>query len=166
MTTHPYIVGLTGGIGSGKSTVADAFRALGVQVVDADQASREVVKPGTKALKSIDKHFSKINPDILQADGQLNRALLREIIFKDTEQKVWLENLLHPLIREWIVEQLLIASDQPYSILESPLLLETDQHSMVNTVLLVDVSLRFSLSALAAEIQRTLKIFRRLWMLR
>ena len=140
MTTHPYIVGLTGGIGSGKSTVADAFRALGVQVVDADQASREVVKPGTKALKSIDKHFSKINPDILQADGQLNRALLREIIFKDTEQKVWLENLLHPLIREWIVEQLLIASDQPYSILESPLLLETDQHSMVNTVLLVDVS--------------------------
>ena len=60
MTTHPYIVGLTGGIGSGKSTVADAFRALGVQVVDADQASREVVKPGTKALKSIDKHFSKI----------------------------------------------------------------------------------------------------------
>ena len=139
MTTHPYIVGLTGGIGSGKSTVADAFRALGVQVVDADQASREVVKPGTKALKSIDKHFSKTNPDILQADGQLNRALLREIIFKDTEQKVWLENLLHPLIRERIVEQLLIASDQPYSILESPLLLETDQHSMVNTVLLVDV---------------------------
>lgn len=139
MTQHPYTVGLTGGIGSGKSTVAKAFKELGVKVVDADQASREVVKPGSKALKAIYKHFSKTSPDILQSDGQLNRAVLRDIIFKDNEQKVWLEELLHPLIREWLLEQLAIPSDQPYSILESPLLLETNQHLMVDTVLLVDV---------------------------
>lgn len=139
MTQHPYTVGLTGGIGSGKSTVAKAFKKLGVKVVDADQASREVVKPGSKALKAIYKHFSKTSPDILQSDGQLNRAVLRDIIFKDNEQKVWLEELLHPLIIEWLLEQLAIPSDQPYSILESPLLLETNQHLMVGTVLLVDV---------------------------
>jgi dephospho-CoA kinase len=132
-------VGLTGGIGSGKSTVAKAFKELGVEVVDADQASREVVKPGSKALKAIYKHFSKTSPDILQSDGQLNRAVLRDIIFKDSEQKVWLEELLHPLIGEWLLEQLAIPSDQPYSILESPLLLETNQHLMVDTILLIDV---------------------------
>ena len=132
-------MGLTGGIGSGKSTVAKAFKELGVKVVDADQASREVVKPGSKALKAIYKHFSKTSPDILQSDGQLNRAVLRDIIFKDSEQKIWLEKLLHPLIGEWLLEQLAIPSDQPYSILESPLLLETNQHLMVDTILLIDV---------------------------
>ena len=139
MTQHPYTVGLTGGIGSGKSTVAKAFKELGVKVVDADQASREVVKPGSKALKAIYKHFSKTSPDILQSDGQLNRAVLRDIIFKDSEQKFWLEELLHPPIREWLLEQLAIPTDQPYSILESPLLLETNQHLMVDTILLIDV---------------------------
>ena len=113
MTQHPYTVGLTGGIGSGKSTVAKAFKELGVKVVDADQASREVVKPGSKALKAIYKHFSKTSPDILQSDGQLNRAVLREIIFKNSKQKVWLGGIAPSLIREWLLEQLAIPSDQP-----------------------------------------------------
>lgn len=141
MKQHQYIVGLTGGIGSGKSTVANAFKELGVLVVDADQASRAVVKPGSQALQTIREHFSKTNPhaDILLANGQLNRAALRAIIFTEAEHKDWLEKLLHPLIREWIDRQLQTATDCPYSILESPLLLETDQHLMVDTILLVDV---------------------------
>lgn len=141
MKQHRYTVGLTGGIGSGKSTVAKAFKDLDVQVVDADQASRAVVEPGSQALDTIYQHFCKTAPgtDILMADGQLNRAALRAIIFSDLKQKDWLEELLHPLIREWISKQLQAATKHPYCILESPLLLETDQHLMVNGVLLVDV---------------------------
>jgi dephospho-CoA kinase len=129
------IVGLTGGIGSGKSTVAEAFRQLGIDTVDADYASRAVVELGMPALKSIGEHFGK---DILQGDGSLNRTALRSIVFSDPQQKIWLESLLHPLIREWIIEQLQ-QSTGPYVILESPLLFETDQHQLVDKVLLVDL---------------------------
>lgn len=130
-----FIVGITGGIGSGKSTIAGAFRQLGVDTVDADYASRAVVEPGMPALASIEAHFGG---DIIQEDGSLNRAALRSIVFSDPEQKKWLESLLHPLIREWIVEQLENSSGA-YIILESPLLFETDQHQLVDTVLLVDL---------------------------
>jgi dephospho-CoA kinase len=132
-----FIVGLTGGIGSGKSTVAGAFKRLGVRVIDADQASRAVVEPGSYALSAIIDHFSD---DQLLNDGQLNRAVLREIIFNNPEQKVWLEELLHPLIGEWITMQIQQPSSSPYIILESPLLFETDQYKSVNTSLLVDLS--------------------------
>lgn len=130
-----FIVGLTGGIGSGKSTVTEAFRQLGVDAVDADYASRAVVEPGMPALASIEAHFGG---DIIQQDGSLNRAALRAIVFSDPQQKIWLESLLHPLIREWIIEQLQ-NSTGPYIILESPLLFETDQHQLIDTVLLVDL---------------------------
>ena len=129
-----YIVGLTGGIGSGKSTVAEEFRRLGIVVVDADAASRAVVKPGMPALSKIAARFGA---DILYKDGSLDRAALREIIFLDTNQKRWLEVLLHPPIREWIIGQL-YSADSAYVILESPLLFETDQHQLVDSVLLVD----------------------------
>lgn len=132
-----FIVGLTGGIGSGKSTIARAFKRLGVRVIDADQASRAVVEPGSDALSAIINHFSD---DQLLIDGQLNRAVLREIIFDNPEQKVWLEELLHPLIGEWITMQVQQPSSSPYIILESPLLFETDQYKSVNTSLLVDLS--------------------------
>lgn len=135
MKKHPYIVGLTGGIGSGKSTVAAEFRLLGIHTVDADYASRAVVEPNMPALTEIAMHFGK---DIVLPNGQLNRAKLREIIFADADQKTWLEALLHPLISEWIIAQLASASSE-YVILESPLLFETDQHLLVNTVLLVDL---------------------------
>ncbi|MDG1820088.1 MAG: dephospho-CoA kinase [Porticoccaceae bacterium] len=135
LQSDSFIVGLTGGIGTGKSTVAEAFRQLGITTVDADRASRAVVEPGMPALKSIAEQFGS---EIIQGDGSLDRAALRTIIFSDPTQKNWLESLLHPLIRQWIVEQLHRAAG-PYVILESPLLYETDQHQLVDTVLLVDL---------------------------
>ena len=141
------IVGLTGGIGSGKSTVAEKFRQLGIDMVDADYASRAVVEPGMPALKAISEHFGN---DILHADGNLNRAALRTIIFSDPKQKIWLESLLHPLIREWIIEQL-SQSKSPYVILESPLLLETDQHQLVDKVVLVDLPVELQIERACAR---------------
>lgn len=129
------IIGLTGGIGSGKSTVAEAFRQHGINTVDADSASRAVVEPGMPALESIGQHFGA---NILQQDGCLDRAALRSIVFSDPQQKAWLESLLHPLIREWIIQQLQISTG-PYVVLESPLLFETDQHQLADTVVLVDI---------------------------
>lgn len=135
------IIGLTGGIGSGKSAVSDCFEKLGVTVVDADVVAREVVEPGTVALKSIADHFGD---DILTAEGALDRAALRTLIFSDENQRKWLEALLHPLIRKEIIAQL-NQSDSPYSILSSPLLLETDQQTLVDRVLVVDVPVELQL---------------------
>lgn len=148
MNKNPFIVGLTGGIGSGKSTVAEAFAKLGINAVDADLASRAVVEPGMPALKSITEHFP--NSDIIQPNGQLNRPLLRQIIFTDAEEKLWLETLLHPLIRDWIMAQLQ-AAQTDYVILESPLLFETDQHQLVDTHLLVDVPIELQLQRACAR---------------
>jgi dephospho-CoA kinase len=133
--TTPWILGLTGGIGSGKSAAAQCFVDLGVHLVDADNAARWVVEPGRPALAQIAEHFGA---GVLQADGTLNRAALRELIFKDQQQRAWLEGLLHPLIREEIRDYLARA-ESPYAILVSPLLLETSQHQMVQRVLVIDV---------------------------
>ena len=148
MNKKPFIVGLTGGIGSGKSTVAKAFSALGIKAVDADFASRAVVQPGMPALSRIVDHFAE--QDIILPDGHLNRPLLREIIFADTQQKQWLEALLHPLIRDWIIEQL-HAADTEYVILESPLLFETDQYQLVDVSLVVDVPTELQLERASAR---------------
>ena len=148
MNKTPFIVGLTGGIGSGKSTVAKAFSQLGISSVDADQASRAVVEPGMPALASIANHFA--NTNIILADGQLNRPLLRDIIFSNADEKKWLETLLHPLIRDWIVSQLQAARGD-YVILESPLLFETDQHQLVDTVLLVDIPVELQLERVSSR---------------
>ena len=129
------IIGLTGGIGSGKTAASDIFESLGVNVVDADIVAREVVEPEKPALNKIAKHFGK---DILQDDGHLDRAQLRSIIFSQPLEKEWLENLLHPLIRQEIQAQLGRSTSQ-YAILVSPLLLETDQSKIVNRILLIDV---------------------------
>ena len=145
----PLIVGLTGGIGSGKSTVAKAFMALGIDSVDADYASRAVVEPGMSALKAIEEHFG---PELILADGTLNRAALRSIIFSDVQQKTWLETLLHPLIRDWILNRLQASlASCPYVILESPLLFETDQHELVSTVLMVDVPVKLQIERATAR---------------
>jgi len=130
-----HIVGLTGGIGSGKSTVARLFGELGVHWVDADDVARQVVEPGTHALKAITEHFG---PEVLQADGSLNRAWLRQRIFEAPGEKEWLEALLHPIIREELTRQL-ADTTSPYALLVSPLLLETDQHELVERVVVVDV---------------------------
>ena len=131
------IAGLTGGIGSGKSTVARLFGNLGVHWVDADDVAREVVEPGTPALAEIAKHFGE---KILTPDGALDRAQLRTIVFQEPEERVWLEALLHPIIREELIRQLNPENYQlPYVLLVSPLLLETDQHELVDRIIVIDV---------------------------
>ena len=145
-SAHPWILGLTGGIGSGKSAAAEHFAALGVHVVDADHAARWVVEPGRPALSQIAEHFGE---QVLQADGQLNRGALRALIFSDPEQRRWLEALLHPLIREAIADNLAQAQS-PYAILVSPLLIESGQYTTTQRVLVIDVPQ-------ALQIQRTLK---------
>jgi dephospho-CoA kinase len=130
-----YVVGLTGGIGSGKSSVGKQFKSLGIDVVDADRAAREVVKKGTPTLAKIANYFGK---ESLLKDGSLNRAYLRLTIFESQQKRQWLEALLHPLIRTWI-QQALNSASSPYVILESPLLLETSQHQLTNRILVVDI---------------------------
>lgn len=129
-------IGLTGGIGSGKSEVSSRFEGYGIQVVDADVIARQVVEPGKAALDKIIQHFGS---DIVDNQGQLLRPKLREIIFSNAAEKAWLENLLHPVIRAEIISQLDSASS-PYAILSSPLLLETGQDVLVNRILVVDAS--------------------------
>ena len=131
-----YIVGLTGGIGCGKTTIANFFSENNVEVINADQLARKVVEPGTFALSKIEKQFGG---EILTKGNSLNRSLLREIIFKDNEKRAWLENLLHPLIEDEISKSIELALSR-YVLLESPLLLETNQHKLVNRILVVDVS--------------------------
>lgn len=138
------VVGLTGGIGSGKSTVARLFAEHGVHWVDADDVAREVVEPGTPALAAIAGHFGD---QILLETGELNRAQLRRLIFQDASEKQWLERLLHPLIRESILTQLNPGNYHkdyhlPYTLLVSPLLLETDQHELVDRVVVIDVPVK------------------------
>jgi dephospho-CoA kinase len=135
-TAKRVVVGLTGGIGSGKSAAAEIFRALGVEVIDADALAREVVEPGQSALSDIAAHFGS---DIVTAEGYLDRAALRRIVFSNSEHKSWLESLLHPLIAE-LLQRRLNATKSPYAILESPLLLETEQHKLVERVLVIDAS--------------------------
>ncbi|KFE44140.1 dephospho-CoA kinase [Pseudomonas syringae] len=130
----PWILGLTGGIGSGKSAAAQCFIGLGVHVVDADHAARWVVEPGRPALTKIVEHFG---PTVLQTDGTLNRSALRGLIFEDAEQRRWLEALLHPLIGEEIQRDLASATS-PYAILVSPLLIESGQYKLTRRVLVID----------------------------
>jgi dephospho-CoA kinase len=126
-------IGLTGGIASGKSTVADLFAALGVPIVDTDLLSREVVAPGSALLRAITDHFSMQVPD----DGTLNRQELRKRIFEDPAQRKWLEALLHPAIRE-LTDARCEAATGPYVIVAIPLLVETGGEARFDRVLVVD----------------------------
>jgi dephospho-CoA kinase len=129
------VVGLTGGIGSGKSAVAERFATHGIAIVDADRAARVVVEPGTPALLLIVEHFGA---EVLDAAGALDRAQLRHKVFADSAERQWLENLLHPRIAIEIFKGLREAQS-PYTILVSPLLLEARQDTLANRVLVVDV---------------------------
>jgi dephospho-CoA kinase len=129
-----YVVGLTGGIGSGKSAASARFAALGIVVVDADVCARTVVERGRPALQSITEHFGV---DVLCADGTLNRAALRQKIFAYDAERKWLEALLHPLIFEEMWTQLQ-AAQSPYAILVSPLLVEAGQQSICQRTVVVD----------------------------
>ena len=140
------IIGLTGGIGSGKTAVSDIFQDLGITIVDADLASRVVVEKGREELNKISYHFGK---DIINSNGELDRAQLRDIIFNSEEEKLWLESLLHPAIASQIQMEL-DSSNSLYTVLVSPLLLETDQRNFCKKVIVVDVTEEI-------QIQRTAK---------
>ncbi|MBF1994265.1 dephospho-CoA kinase [Serratia symbiotica] len=131
-----YIVALTGGIGSGKSTVANAFARHGVAVVDADVIARQVVEPGTPALAKIAERFGN---EILLASGALNRAVLRQRIFSQPDGKIWLNQLLHPLIRQETQRQLAQATS-PYALWVVPLLVENGLQDRADRVLVIDVN--------------------------
>lgn len=127
-----YVVGLTGGIGSGKTTASDRFRALGVTVVDADVEARRVVEPGEPALRAVVARFGE---EVLTADGRLDRPRLRRRVFHDAGERRWLERLLHPLVNGRMAEQLRQA-DSRYALLVNPLMRARDPRA--DRILVVD----------------------------
>ena len=146
------VVGITGGIGSGKSAVTQRFEQHGITVVDADLVARIVVAPGKPALAVIVEHFGTA---MLQPDGTLDRAALRRRVFADDAERHWLERLTHPLIGQEIVDQL-SASRSPYTILSSPLLLDTSQKALVDCVIVVDAPEELQLQRTVAR-DRTMR---------
>jgi dephospho-CoA kinase len=130
------VIGLTGGIGSGKSTVTKCFESLGVPVIDADIITRELVKPGKDALREIETHFG---PDIIQTDGQLNRAWLRARIFENPDERKILEGILHPRARKY-AKIIISKLKSPYCVFCVPLLIESGWDDMVDRILVIDVS--------------------------
>jgi len=129
------VIGLTGGIGSGKTAASEQFAALGVPVIDADQLSRELTRPGMPALRQIVDCFGA---DILTPAGQLDRAALRERIFSDPAARQKLEDILHPAIRQEMSRRLKTLQS-PYAVLVIPLLIEAGQQDLVDRILLIDV---------------------------
>lgn len=128
------VIGITGGIGSGKTAVTNLFAELGITIVDADICARMVVEPGQPALAAIAERFG---PPMLLADGTLNRAAMRARVFSNPDDKLWLEQQTHPRIRDEIARQLKAATS-PYVILVSPLLIEGNQHTFCDRILVVD----------------------------
>ncbi|MDC9606239.1 dephospho-CoA kinase [Xenorhabdus griffiniae] len=142
-----YIVALTGGIGSGKTTISNVFSSLGVPLVDADIIAREVVAPGTPALQAIIAHFGV---DILLPNGSLNRAMLRQKIFAAPEEKLWLNALLHPLIQTETQRQLNQVT-APYVIWVVPLLIENNLMHLADRVLVVDIPVEVQITRTMAR---------------
>lgn len=136
-----FVLGLTGGIGSGKSAASQWFEAQGIAVVDADIVAREVVDIGQPTLQQIQQAFGDW---VLLEDGSLNRRALREHIFQSPEARKTLENITHPAIRTSIIQQL-HAAQSPYAILVSPLLFETNQHELTQHTLLIDAAIELQI---------------------
>ena len=142
-----YRVGLTGGIACGKSTVANLFAALGVTIVDTDLLAREVVAPGSPLLAEIARHFGET---VLQKDGSLDRARMRELVFANPAERLWLEQITHPAIRE-LTDQRCAAATGPYVIVAIPLLVETRGAARFDRVLVVDCDPDVQLARLQAR---------------
>jgi dephospho-CoA kinase len=140
-------IGLTGGIASGKSAVAQRFSELGVPVIDADEASRAVVAPGTPGLAKVIERYGS---GVVAANGELNRRALRDLIFSDPSSRQDLERILHPLIRAHM-EQRAEAALGPYVVMAIPLLLEGDSRNRVDRILVVDVDEAVQLQRLMAR---------------
>ena len=139
------LIGLTGGIGSGKTAAANHFGFLGIDIVDADLASRAVVEPGQPALEAIAEHFGAA---IIGADGGLDRAKLRKLVFAEESKRKWLQRLLHPLISDYLAAQI-SGSNSTYCLLVNPLLLESGQSQWCRKIIVVD-------TAIETQIQRTM----------
>lgn len=129
-----FVVGLTGGIGSGKTAATDYLAQQGVTIVDADLASRVVVEPGQPALKAIAERFGD---HVIADDGALDRRALREIVFADPDALKTLEGITHPAIGQELRNQI-AASQSAYTVLVSPLLFETSQKDLVDRTLVID----------------------------
>jgi dephospho-CoA kinase len=145
--TQPFRVGLTGGIASGKTTVANLFGALGVPIIDTDLLAREVVAPGSPLLERIAERYGA---GILAADGGLNRRALREKVFANAAERRWLEELTHPAIRE-LTDARAAAAAGPYVIVAIPLLVETRGQERFSRVLVVDCDPQLQLARLQAR---------------
>jgi dephospho-CoA kinase len=131
------VIGLTGGIGSGKTTTAALFAARGAGIVDTDAISHQLTQPGGRAMASIRQAFSE---SLITRDGGLDRGEMRELIFRDSNARLKLEGILHPLIRAEVAHHVGLLST-PYAIIVVPLLLETGSyHGMIRRVLVVDCS--------------------------
>ncbi|MDA9965456.1 dephospho-CoA kinase [Gammaproteobacteria bacterium] len=135
------IIGLTGGIGSGKSAAANFFHSEGVTVLDADQLAREVIEQNTPGFQSIVDYFGS---DIIGEDGSIDRAKLRQEIFDDKEKKKTIESITHPLVRDLMAERI-AASTSPYSIIMVPLIFETNSMSAYNRILVIDCDTKLQL---------------------
>lgn len=142
-----FVIGLTGGVGSGKSTVGSAFARRGITVVDADQVARDVVAPGQPLLQEL---VQLAGPDIVDDHGHLDRGALRRRLFADPDLRHAVEALLHPAIAQAMGQQLVIAQG-PYAILMVPLLIETGGERMVDRVLVVDCPENMQLERLMAR---------------
>ncbi len=129
------IIGLTGGIGCGKTTITNLFSALNIPISDADLIAHQLVEPGQPALAKIIQRFG---PEVISKEGRLDRAILRKLIFKEPKAKEQLENILHPLIfaemNRWATQQ-----ESPYVIFSIPLLIETHQQKLVDRILVIDL---------------------------
>ena len=144
MPTQPiFVVGLTGGIGAGKTTITNLFQTLGTPVLDADIIARQLVEPGQPLVEKIAAHFGH---QILTEHGAIKRKILREIVFQQTEGRQWLENLLHPKIRAHMQQKMALMSGDDYCILSMPLLLETRQQDLVDRILVVDLPTHIQLA--------------------
>jgi len=130
-------IGLTGGIGCGKSTAVDAFRALGARIIDADQISKDLVNAGNPALSEIAKTFGS---NILLANGELNRAQLKKIVFSNAKALDQLEAIIHPRVRAEIKRQIMASAGVPYVLVDIPLLLEKNYNELFDRIVVVDCS--------------------------
>jgi dephospho-CoA kinase len=135
MAMSKYVVGISGGIGSGKTTVTDLFTKLGIEVIDADVIAREVVEPGSPALKTI---IDKFGHSVLDSSGSLDRAKLRTLVFNGSDIKNWLNQLLHPAIRQLMLLQTQQAKST-YCLMSVPLLVENKIYEQLDRVVIVDV---------------------------
>jgi dephospho-CoA kinase len=144
----PYTVGLTGGIGSGKSVVANLFEKLGAAVIDTDAIAHQLTLGGGAAIPAIQAQFGA---DFLNADGSLNRAAMRQRVFSDSTAKQTLETVLHPLIRRQVEAQIAV-SDAPYVLLAIPLLVETGAYlDHIERVVVVDCNESLQLARTVAR---------------